>query len=188
MMRIHILLLLAVTMTACQTKNPSNDRTSAPPKYTGNVSLLASTAASAPANSLPDFTWYDASGKKVSFAEFSKGKPVLVNFWATWCGPCVRETPDLVELHKELADQGALFIGVSADQGDEAMDLVTEFTAKYKVPYQIVVDNNGELQRAIGNLRGYPTTFYLDKNGTIVKRLLGLQSKQRFADEFKAIL
>jgi thiol-disulfide isomerase/thioredoxin len=181
------LLLLAVTITACQTKNTSNT-TSTAPAYKGNVSLLVSASASASANKLPDFTWYDAKGKKVSFAEFSKGKPVLVNFWATWCGPCVRETPDLVELHKELASQGALFIGVSADQGDDAMELVNEFTAKYKVPYQVVVDNNGELQRAIGNLRGYPTTFYVDKNGTIVKRLLGLQSKQRFADEFKAIL
>lgn len=187
MKRLITLLLLASVITACQTKNTSNTPASSP-AYKGNVSLLVSASTSAPANTLPNFTWYDAKGKKVSFAEFSKGKPVLVNFWATWCGPCVRETPDLVELHKELASQGALFIGVSADQGDDAMELVTEFTSKYKVPYQIVVDNNGELQKAIGTLRGYPTTFYLDKNGVIVKRLLGLQSKQRFADEFKAIL
>ncbi|NUN70449.1 MAG: TlpA family protein disulfide reductase [Bacteroidetes bacterium] len=187
MIRLSTLLLLVVSLTACQTKNPPNTTSSAP-VYKGNVSLLVSTEPKAPSDRLPDFTWRDASGKTVSFSEISKGRPVLVNFWATWCGPCVKETPDLVELHRELSKQGALFIGVSADQGDDAMELVTEFTAKFKVPYQIVVDNNGDLQRAIGSLRGYPTTFYLDKNGTIVKRLLGLQPKQRFADEFKPIL
>lgn len=189
MIKLLNLLLIAATFTACQTKtepkqSPSNTASSA---YKGNVSLLVK-AGSPATEGIPDFSWYDAAGKEVTFAEFSKGKPVLINFWATWCGPCVRETPDLVELHNELKAQGAIFIGVSADLGDDAMELVTEFTAKYNVPYQIVIDDKGELQQAIGGLRGYPTTFYIDKNGTIVKKLLGLQSKQKFAEEFKAIL
>jgi thiol-disulfide isomerase/thioredoxin len=189
MIRSLSLILIAVTLTACQTKTtpklePAQGTSSA---YQGNVSLLVK-AGEPTAEGIPNFTWYDGSGKEVSFAEFSQGKPVLINFWATWCGPCVRETPDLVELYHELKSQGALFIGVSADLGDDAKDLVTEFTAKFKVPYQVVIDNNGELQQALGGLRGYPTTYYVDKNGKIVKKLLGMQSKQKFAEEFKAIL
>lgn len=188
MMKLITLLTAAATLTACQTKTqPQQNSQTSSTQYKSNVSLVVSSEKSA-ADQVPNFTWFNADGKKVSFAEFSKGRPVLINFWATWCGPCVRETPDLVELHNELKDQGALFIGISADLGDDAMELVTEFTARYKVPYQIVVDNNGDLQKAFGGLRGYPTTFYVDKNGKIVKRLLGLQSKQKFADEFKSIL
>lgn len=182
MTRSLLLLFVALSMAACQTK-PSASQTAPTP----TIALVVN-AGTPVKDGLPNFTWKGADGKEVSFADISKGRPVLVNIWATWCGPCVRETPDLVELHKEFSDKGAVFIGISADEGDDAMDLVKEFAAKFKVPYQLVVDNNGELQRAIGDLRGYPTTIYLDRNGKEVKRLLGMQPKERFAEELKPLL
>lgn len=186
-LKVLSLLLFVITLTACQPKSEPKKSASSPAGYKENVSLLVN-AGIPSKDRIPDFSWYNDKGKKVSFAEFSKGRPVLINFWATWCGPCVRETPDLVELYHELKSQGVIFIGVSADLGDDAMELVTEFTGKYKVPYQIVIDDKGQLQEALGGLRGYPTTFYIDKNGAIVKKLLGMQPKKRFADEFKSIL
>jgi thiol-disulfide isomerase/thioredoxin len=135
----------------------------------------------------PDFTWFDESGKQVSFSEISKGKPVLVNFWATWCAPCVRETPDLVELHNEYTSKGALVIGISTDRDDDALNLVSDFVKEKSVTYPIVIDN-GELEEAFGGLRGYPTTFYIDKDGNIVKKFIGIQTKEKFAGEFDALL
>ena len=189
MIKLLSLLLVAVTFTACQAKiEPKKKSTKNPhSEYKGNVSLLVKKGTPV-TDGIPNFTWYNEAGKEISFSEFSKGKPVLINFWATWCGPCVRETPDLVELYNDLKTQGAIFIGISVDLGDDAMNLVTEFTDTYKVPYQVVIDFEGELQQAIGDLRGYPTTFYIDKNGKIVKKLLGMQSKKKFAEEFKSIL
>ncbi|MFA6468262.1 MAG: TlpA disulfide reductase family protein [Bacteroidota bacterium] len=182
--------LLALTLSACQPKTDpqqSAQQQQPAPQYKKNVSLLQ-TIETAGNNQIPNFSWFDETGKKISFAEYSKGKPVVLNFWATWCGPCIKETPDLVELSKEFEPQGALFIGISADLGDDAMDLVTSFTKEYSVPYQIVIDNQGDLQQAIGGLRGYPTTFYVDKNGAIVKKLVGLQSKERFTQELKSVI
>lgn len=184
-----LVLVLSLFVLACQPKTDPNEAPAqqAASAYHDNISLLLTV--DQPQNEqAPNFTWYDKEGNKISFKEFSNGKPVLINFWATWCGPCIKETPDLVELNEEFASKGALFLGISADRGDDAMELVVDFAKEYKVPYQVVVDNNGDLQEAFGGLRGYPTTFYIDKNGTIVKKLIGLQSKQRFRDELNAVL
>jgi thiol-disulfide isomerase/thioredoxin len=186
-----LLSILALMLAACGPKSDAQQKSTpkAPGAYQSNVSLLVSVDQTPSGKeAVPNFSWYNEKGQKVSFREISKGKPVLINFWATWCGPCVKETPDIVELHHELSSKGVVFIGISADLGDDAMELVTSFTKQYKVPYQIIVDNNGDLQTAFGGLRGYPTTFYIDKSGKIVKRLLGLQSKEKFAKEFDAIL
>jgi len=154
--------------------------------YKENVSHIISVKTNGK-NLAPDFSWHDSTGKRITFAEFSKGKPVLVNFWATWCGPCIAETPDLVKINEEFKSKGALVIGISADRDDDALNLVSEFTKEKNVKYPVVIDN-GDLQEAFGGLRGYPTSFYIDKKGKVVKKLLGLQTKEKFASEFKALL
>ncbi len=179
---------MAVLLISCekkQTKEETSTETAA--QYKENVSILLTTEKSNAEQSVPNFFWFDQNGKKISFAEFSKGKPVLVNFWATWCGPCVHEIPDLVALNKEYTAKGALVIGISADRDDDALDLVSGFTKEKNVTYPIVIDN-GDLEEAFGGLRGYPTTFYIDKTGKIVKKMIGAQSKETFAKEFDSIL
>lgn len=186
-MKNFIIIFVSLVGIACQQKTEQQDNRQSASQHKENVSLITNIEYTG-GESAPNFMWYNEQGKQISFSEFSKGKPVLVNFWATWCGPCIKETPDLVQLNEEYKAQGALFIGVSEDRGDDAMDLVTEFTKEYKVPYQIVIDNKGELQEAFGGVRGYPTTFYIDRNGKIVKKLLGLQTKEKFESEFKNLL
>jgi thiol-disulfide isomerase/thioredoxin len=180
--------LLAVSLLACQSKtgqqqtNPQQSSS----QYDGNVSLLVSNEKGMNEQA-PNFTWLDENGTRVSFAEFSKGKPVLINFWATWCGPCVREIPDLIALNEEYAAKGALIIGISADRDDNVLALVSGFAKEHNINYQIVIDN-GNLEGAFGGLQGYPTTFYINKDGKIVKTLIGMQSKEKFAQELNAIL
>ena len=148
--------------------------------------MVASVQASG-ANGTPDFSWTDSSGTAVTFSEISRGKPVLLNFWATWGGPCVKEMPDLVELSKEYEAKGALVIGISLDKDSDVLNLVTEFAKDKQVTYPLIVDN-GELEKAFGGIRAIPTTFYIDKNGKIVEKLIGMQSKVRFAQGLDALL
>ncbi len=181
-------LLLTLGIVGCQQESkpqPSNSQPSSS-QYKENVSVITSVEKT-DSQQAPDFTWYDHNGKQISFSEFSKGKPVLINFWATWCGPCIAETPDLVALNEEYTAKGALVIGISEDKDADALELVSQFTKEYKVTYPIVVDN-GDLEVAFGGLRGYPTTFIIDKNGKIVKKLLGLQSKEKFTRELNTVL
>lgn len=126
-----------------------------------------------------DFSWTDESGNKVTFAEFSKDNVVLINFWATWCGPCKRELPDLIALHNEYKGKNVKIIGISVDRDADVLGLVRNFAAEANLTYPIVIDN-GDLEKAFGGIRGIPTSFFVNKNGDIVKKMIGLQSKETF--------
>ena len=126
-----------------------------------------------------DFSWTDESGNKVTFAEFSKDNVVLVNFWATWCGTCKRELPDLIALHDEYKGKNIKIIGISVDRDADVLGLVRNFAAEANLLYPIIIDN-GELEKAFGGIRGIPTSFFVNKNGEIVKKMIGLQSKETF--------
>lgn len=188
-MKQAVFFILTLTLLGCSQQNEKQNSTPQPQSsntnYRENVSLVQSVEAKE--GSAPNFTWQDETGKQVSFAEVSKGKPVLVNFWATWCGPCVKEMPDLAALSEEYKSKGGLVIGISVDRDDDALVLVSDFVKEKNVTYPIVIDN-GDLETAFGGLRGIPTTFYIDKEGKIVKKLVGLQSKEKFAAEFDALL
>jgi len=134
----------------------------------------------------PNFTWQDAKGKPASFDQFHK-KVTVLNFWATWCGPCRREIPDLEAIHKEYGNKGVQVIGVSLDQGPAIKEDVKKFVDDYKMTYPVVIDN-GDLQQMYGNIRAIPTTFIIDKDGKIVERLIGMRSKEDFLKSILAHL
>jgi thiol-disulfide isomerase/thioredoxin len=186
-MKYLLIVAIVVLVIGCEKKQTKETNTENTTPYKDNVSILLSIEKNNTEQSVPNFSWTDQNGKKISFTEFSKGKPVLVNFWATWCGPCVHEIPDLVALNEEYIAKGGLVIGISADRDDDALNLVSGFTKEKNVTYPIVIDN-GDLEEAFGGLRGYPTTFYIDKTGKIVKKMIGAQSKETFSKEFDAIL
>ncbi len=111
----------------------------------------------------------------------TKGKVVLLNIWATWCGPCKREIPDLIALSQEMAPRGVMFIGVSVDQHEKRVMMVKNYVEKVGVTYiNIVDDNPPKIAEAYGGIRAIPTTMIIDRNGNVVERLVGMRSKAEF--------
>jgi thiol-disulfide isomerase/thioredoxin len=125
-----------------------------------------------------DFTWME-NGKKQSFATLTKGKVVLLNIWATWCGPCKREIPDLVEVHNEYVGKGAMVFGISVDQDERKFQLVRSIVEKYTIPYINIIDNLS-IMNAYGGIQSIPVTIVIDANGNVVQRLVGGMQKQQF--------
>lgn len=133
-----------------------------------------------------DFTWKDG-GKIVSFSEVTKGKVVLLNLWATWCGPCKRELPDIVALSSEMASQGVVVVGVSLDQKEDKLQMVKTFCEKTGIPYLNVIDNL-LIADGYGGIQSIPTTFIIDRQGNVVQRITGMQSKETFVAALKKAL
>ncbi len=159
-------------------QSPATERSSTTGISAANVSKVISVEKNE-GSKAADFSWSDENGNKVTFAEFSKGNVVLVNFWATWCGPCKRELPDLIALHNEYKGKNVKIIGISVDRDADVLGLVRNFAAEANLTYPIVIDN-GDLEKAFGGIRGIPTSFFVNKNGEIVKKMIGLQSKETF--------
>lgn len=127
-----------------------------------------------------DFQWKD-QGKLVSFSEFTKGKVVVLNFWGTWCGPCRREIPDLIEVQKEMAAKGVVVIGIPLEQVDNKVAVVKDFVEKSGINYLNVVDNpDFELSSAYGGIASVPTTYIIDRNGKIAEKIIGMMTKAKF--------
>ena len=118
----------------------------------------------------PSTTFHTLEGAAVSFADF-RGKLLLVNFWATWCAPCVEEMPALERLHSELADEGLAVLAVSQDRDGAAV--VEPFLARIELQQlPVYLDATGVLGRAFA-LKGLPTTFLIDREGRVLAGLVG---------------
>ena len=142
----------------------------------------------------PAFTLEDLSGKKVSLASY-KGKAVLINFWATWCGPCKIETPWLIDLRNQYAAQGFEVLGISADDidrgdpqklGDEKKE-IARFVQQMHMPYPVLIDGDS-LSKPYGGLDELPASFFVDRNGTVIAAQLGLTSKDEIEANIKKAL
>ncbi|MBI2793454.1 MAG: TlpA family protein disulfide reductase [Ignavibacteria bacterium] len=134
-----------------------------------------------------DFTWKNGS-QIVSFSEHTRGKVVLLNFWATWCGPCRREMPDLVALSKEYSGKNVVVVGVALDQADNALTQIQNFVDKFSIPFVTVFDGQQKVAEAYGRIPSIPTTFIIDKNGKIIQKIVGMQSKVQFETAIKRVL
>lgn len=111
----------------------------------------------------PDFELPTLDGETLSLSDF-KGKPVLVNFWATWCAPCRAEFPDFQETFINNSDN-LMIIGVNNTSADQ-VDLVDDFVAEMGVTFPIVLDESGEIIKTYRVL-GLPTTIFIDRNGVV---------------------
>ena len=139
-------------------------------------------AAGKPANL--DFKLKDMHGVEVRLDSF-KGKVILLNFWATWCGPCKAEIPSLVELQEKYADD-LVVLGFSVDDPAEKMKPYAE---EYKVNYPLLVGNGREdVQNAFGPLLGIPVSVIIGRDGIIALKHTGIATKEQFEREIQALL
>jgi DsbE subfamily thiol:disulfide oxidoreductase len=111
---------------------------------------------------LPDLSGPSLDGGTVDMAAFD-GVPMVVNAWASWCEPCVEETPDLIALSREYADDGVRFLGINHGDQDAA---ARAFNQRMGTPYPSVVDPAGRFAADLGYV-GLPATFVVDADGTI---------------------
>ena len=130
------------------------------------------------------FTLKDMNGADVNLASF-KGRIVLINFWATWCGPCRAEIPSLVELQEKYKDHLTI-LGVSID--DKA-DKLRPYAAEFKMNYPVLVgDGHQDMQDAFGPLYGIPVSVIVGRDGRIALKHSGIATKEQFEREIKALL
>jgi thiol-disulfide isomerase/thioredoxin len=131
-----------------------------------------------------DFKLKDLDGKEVELASF-KGKVVLLNFWATWCGPCKAEIPGFVELQEKYRDQLTI-IGYSVD---DTAELAKKYAAEYKMNYPILLGEGREdVQDAYGPIWGIPASFLISKDGLVCRKHMGIAPKAVFEKEIVALL
>jgi thiol-disulfide isomerase/thioredoxin len=144
----------------------------------GGLLAIALVARSNPAPPAPvehanlAFTLEDMSGKKVDLSTYA-GKPLVINLWATWCGPCRLEMPQLVGLADKFRDRGLRIVGVSTD---DTPDAIREFAAEYKVNYPMLVGlGQDAFLRAVGYEDQLPLSILIRADGTIAERITGIK-------------
>lgn len=131
----------------------------------------------------PDFTLNDAAGNPVKLSDF-RGKVVLLNFWATWCGGCQVEIPWFMEFEHKYKDSGLVVIGVSMD--DDGWEAVKPYLEEKRVNYVIVI-GNADL-RKLYKLGSMPMTLMIDQTGRIASTHVGLVSKSDYKFEIETLL
>ena len=133
-----------------------------------------------------DFKLKDINGKEVMLSSFKdQGKVVLLNFWATWCGPCKAEIPGFVELQEKYRDKLTI-IGYSVDDTPE---LAKKYAAEYKMNYPILLGEGREdVQDAYGPIWGIPASFIISKDGKVCRKHMGIAPKAVFEKEIVALM
>lgn len=132
-----------------------------------------------------DFVLQDHNGRDVDF-ESLRGKVVLLNFWATWCGPCKIEVPWFVEFAERYADDGLVVLGLSVD---DTADKIRGFADDFDVNYPMLVGLGREdFQEAYGPIWGVPMTFFIDREGTVCRTHVGIATKDEFEKDVRDLL
>ncbi|MEJ5245056.1 MAG: TlpA disulfide reductase family protein [Bacteroidota bacterium] len=196
--------IIVFSQSACTQQKKDNQ-----PKNTENVQKIQevhSKEASSPGvfelsevgerteNKLVDF-YYKNLDKNFSIKDYAKGKYIFLNFWGTWCPPCRREIPEIIEIQKELKDQ-LVVIGVALERQpdfESAGKNVSEFVAANGINYLNVVVPSGNPNRmkiagAYGGIQAVPTTFLIDKDGNIFETIVGGRSKAEFMQSINRMM
>ena len=132
----------------------------------------------------PEFTLVDLTGKKVSLKDY-KGKPVMVNFWATWCGPCKLEMPWLEQFHQQYGPQGLVILGIASDEAPKS--LVESTAKKLGVTYPILLTDE-KIEKPYGGVESLPESFYVGRDGKVLIETAGMSEGQGGKDMIEANL
>src|SRR6266446_498431 len=165
MLRWTMLLALAAILVSC-----SRSRPSVTSSETGKIA--------------PDFALKDSTGATVKLSDY-RGKVVLLNFWATWCGPCKIEIPWFIEFEKTYGGRGFAVLGVSEDEDGWAT--VKPYIEQKLVNYRVAVDDGGTAKK-FGGVDALPTTLLIDRDGKIAAEHVGLTSKSTYEDQIEQLL
>jgi len=133
----------------------------------------------------PDFKLQDANGQTVRLSDY-RGKVVLLDFWATWCGPCKVEIPWFMDFEKEFKNRGFAVLGVSMDE--DGWKVVKPYVADMKMNYRVLLGND-EVSGKYGGLDSLPTTLLIDREGRIVSKHIGITGgKEDFKNAIEQLL
>jgi len=132
----------------------------------------------------PNFSLQDATGKTVKLSEY-RGKVVLLNFWATWCGPCKIEIPWFIDFQQQYKDRDFAVLGLSMD--DDGWKSVKPYVEQKKINYRVMIATE-ELANLYGGVDSLPTTFMIDRAGRIAATHEGLVSKSEYETEIQDLL
>ena len=130
----------------------------------------------------PDFQLTSLQSEQLQLAQ-QQGKPILLNFWATWCGPCRAEMPALQRISAEFSDT-ALVIGVN--QGEQA-PRVSDFADEFGISYPLLLDQNNAINQ-LYRVRSLPTTYFIDANGVIRDQVIGTASEAVLSSKLEALV
>lgn len=133
----------------------------------------------------PPFTLESVDGQSVSLSDY-QGQVVLINIWATWCPPCVREIPRLERVYDEYKDQGFVILGINTTYQDK-LDLVTQFVRDQNMSYPVLLDNDGAVGTVYGG-RLMPTSYLIDRTGKIVVTKVGEVDEAQLREQVAALL
>jgi peroxiredoxin len=121
--------------------------------------------------SAPAVSFRTLNGELIAL-ESLRGKVVMVNFWATSCATCVQEMPEMVETYKKYSDRGLEFIAVAMSY--DPPNYVLNYAESRQLPFKVVLDSDGQAAKSFGDIKLTPTTFVIGKDGTILKRYIGI--------------
>jgi peroxiredoxin len=148
--RVKHILVLTVLIAAAALSMPACKRPATKPALPGNPA--------------PAFALMDLDGRKVRLEDYA-GKAVILDFWATWCGPCKKATEELEQIHRKYRDRGVVVIGISVDKGGDAATQVKEFAARQGITYLLLLDD--DTTKSSYGVTVIPATFVLDRDHII---------------------
>ena len=148
------------------------------------VQAAAATPSALDTTLAPDFALPDLKGRTVHLKDF-RGKVVVLDFWATWCGPCKMEIPHFVELMKRHGEKGLEIVGVAMDE--TGADVVKPFVEKNGLHYHVLLGDDYTANR-FGGVNALPTTFVIDRGGHIARKYIGYRSLESFEEDLAPLL